>query len=97
MALSLHKPRLQRSSTTKLAYPDWRRAFSAESMHRAWLSVRANKGAAASDETIAQFEQRLDHNLGRMRHELIDQTYHPQPVKQILVPKPDDRWRPITL
>lgn len=97
MALSLHKPRLQRSSTTKLAYPDWRRAFSAESMHRAWLSVRANKGAAAGDETIAQFEQRLDHNLGRMRRELIDQTYHPQPVKQILVPKPDDRWRPITL
>lgn len=77
-------------------YPDWQSAFSEDAMRRAWQPVRAKKGAA-NGESVLEFEQKLDRNLGTLRQTLLRGDYRPKPVKQILIPKRDDKWRPITL
>ena len=79
-------------------YPVWQSAFDEDALRRAWLSVAKNKGRAGSDgETLRQFERHLDANLHQLSQELLNRAYRPKPVTQILVPKPHDRWRPLTL
>lgn len=79
-------------------YGPWQKAFDEEALRRAWLSVRSNKGGKGSDgQTIAQFESDLDKQLRLLGKELMAQKYRPKPVKQILIPKKDDNWRPLTL
>lgn len=79
-------------------YGPWQAAYSVDALRRAWASVRANKGSSGADgETVSQFEANLEDNLGRLHHELVQQQYRPHPVKQILVPKANANWRPLTL
>ncbi len=79
-------------------YGPWPAAFSVDALRRAWVSVRANKGSSGADgETLAQFEARLEENLEQLHRELVQQQYRPHPVKQILVPKANADWRPLTL
>ncbi|MFQ5421652.1 MAG: reverse transcriptase domain-containing protein, partial [Anaerolineae bacterium] len=79
-------------------YGPWQSAYSVDALRRAWTVVRANKGGSGSDgATIAEFEARLEPNLANLRAELVNQQYRPRPVKQILVPKANARWRPLTL
>lgn len=81
-----------------LVYPPWQSAFSDEALRRAWLAVRANRGAAGSDgATVAQFEKGLDGRLAALRGELLGERYQPHRVTQVLVPKGNDDWRPISL
>lgn len=82
----------------EIIYPAWRSAFSGDAMRRAWTAVRANRGAAGADgATMTGFEKELDANLSRLRAELLDGSYRPQRVTQVLVPKAGDDWRPISL
>ncbi len=79
-------------------YGPWQRAYSTDALRRAWAVVRANRGGSGSDgQTIAQFESELEKNLSSLHTELIQQRYRPKSVKQILVPKANANWRPLTL
>lgn len=83
---------------TRGVYPPWQSAFGGDALRRAWTAVRANRGAAGADGTsLAQFEKDLAANLAGLRHELLDGSYRPYRVTQVLIPKGDDAWRPISL
>jgi group II intron reverse transcriptase/maturase len=79
-------------------YGPWQSAFSVDGLRRAWAPVRANQGGSGSDgQTIAEFEADLEKNLQQLSVELVQESYRPQPVKQILVPKGEANWRPLSL
>jgi group II intron reverse transcriptase/maturase len=79
-------------------YGPWKTAYTQDALRRAWTSVRANKGGSGSDgQTIAEFETELEKNLHDLHLELTQMQYQPKPVKQILIPKANTNWRPLTL
>ncbi len=85
-------------SDLRSPYGPWQAAFEVDALRRAWTAVRANKGGSGADgQTVADFEAGLERHLADLHQELVQQRYHPQPVKQILVPKSADKWRPLTL
>lgn len=79
-------------------YAAWPSAFTEDALRRAWTAVRANRGTAGADgATVEQFERELDSRLAQLRRELLDGSYRPQRVTQVLVPKGGGDWRPISL
>jgi RNA-directed DNA polymerase len=69
----------------------------AETLARAYRQAKANAGAAGVDgvrfEDIESYgEERW---LAELRQELLDETYHPQPVRRVLIPKPGGGERPL--
>lgn len=63
----------------------WREA----TLIRAWEQVKANDGAAGVDKVgIAQYEQHIESNLGRLSDKLREGTYEPSPVRRTWIPKP---------
>jgi len=64
------------------------KVYTRENLRRAWERVRANRGASGIDRvTIGEFEESLDENLGRLHQELQEQTYQPQSVRRLKIPK----------
>ncbi len=64
------------------------KVYSRENLTLAWERVRANRGASGTDRvTIGDFEANLDENLGRLHRELREQTYQPQAVRRLEIPK----------
>src|SRR5271157_1938989 len=64
------------------------KVYSRENLKLAWERVRANRGASGADRvTIGDFEANLDENLGRLHRELREQTYQPQAVRRLEIPK----------
>ncbi len=63
----------------------------------AYERARANKGAAGVDEqTFEQIESAgLQEWLNGIREELRSQTYEPQPVRRVMIPKPGGGERPL--
>lgn len=54
----------------------------------AYQSVKANRGAAGIDEqSIAQFEQKLQRNLYKLWNRMSSGSYLPPPVRQVEIPK----------
>ena len=81
-----------------MTFAPWQSAFSGDALRRAWTAVRANRGAAGADgATWVEFERELAANLAGLRRELLDGSYRPQRVTQVLVPKGSEAWRPISL
>lgn len=79
-------------------FPPWQSAFTLDALRRAWRVVRANQGTAGADgETVAKFEQQLEANLQTLRAELLAGHYRPRRVTQVLVPKANSEWRPLSL
>lgn len=62
-------------------------------MQQAWKRVRADKGAAGIDET----KQRLVWEWPAIREQLLRGTYWPQPVRRVMIPKPDGGQRELGL
>jgi len=92
----LRRRRLDRLPSVQKSHPE--SLFSPEAMRRAWRIVRANAGTAGVDGvTIRRFEADLEGQLEALRQELIQGTYRPLPVKQVLVPKPKGDWRRLAL
>ena len=55
---------------------------------QAYQRVKRNKGAAGVDGiTIDMFEQDLKRNLYKIWNRMSSGSYHPQPVKQVAIPK----------
>lgn len=66
------------------------RVLARDNMQRAWKRVKANKGASGVDGLdIAQTGAYLKHAWLAIRQQLLDGTYRPQPVRRVLIPKPD--------
>jgi group II intron reverse transcriptase/maturase len=54
----------------------------------AWERVQANRGSGGVDgQTLEQFAAELGQQLGRLQRELQEETYQPQPVRQVQIPK----------
>ena len=59
---------------------------------RAWLKVRANKGAAGADGvTLEMFEKDLKNNLYKVWNRMSSGSYFPPPVKAVEIPKAHGR------
>jgi len=64
------------------------KVYSRKNLMLAWGRVRANQGASGIDKvTIADFEAELENNLERLHQELREETYRPQPVRRLEIPK----------
>lgn len=60
----------------------------------AWKRVAANKGAPGVDmETIEAFQNQLGGNLYKLWNRMSSGSYHPKPVRQVLIPKSDGGTR----
>ena len=54
----------------------------------AWEQVRANRGSGGADgQSLEMFGAQLEQELGRLYAELKQNTYRPQPVRQVAIPK----------
>jgi group II intron reverse transcriptase/maturase len=54
----------------------------------AWEKVKANRGSGGVDgQSLEAFAAQLDQQLNRLQSELKDETYQPQPVRQVQIPK----------
>jgi group II intron reverse transcriptase/maturase len=62
----------------------------------AWKRVAANKGAPGVDkESIEAYQNQLGQNLYTLWNRMSSGSYHPQPVRQVLIPKGDRQTRPL--
>lgn len=59
-------------------------------IYNAWKRVAANKGAPGVDkESIQAYQTDLGSNLYKLWNRMSSGSYHPQPVRQVLIPKGD--------
>ena len=69
-------------------------ALTRENLQAAWKRVKANKGAAGVDGLdIEQTAQLLRTSWPQTRQALLAGTYRPQPVRRVMIPKPDGSQR----
>jgi RNA-directed DNA polymerase len=73
------------------------RIFRSDILWRAWEDVRQNAGSAGSDGlTITDIEHAgVAEFLAQIEQDLKANTYRPQPVLRVYIPKPDGRQRPL--
>ena len=65
------------------------KVYKEKNLRRAWERVKVNRGAGGIDgQTLAEFEADLEVHLQRLHNELRQDAYQPQPVKQVMIPKP---------
>ena len=58
-------------------------------LRAAFAEVKANGGAAGVDhQTVERFEQHLDENLEKLSQLLRDESYRPQAIRRVWIPKP---------
>ena len=64
--------------------------ISKQAVWKAWLRVKANRGAAGVDEqSISEFERDLSGNLYKLWNRLSSGSYFPPPVREVQIPKRD--------
>jgi RNA-directed DNA polymerase len=69
-------------------------ALTRQNLQAAWKRVKANKGAAGVDGLdIEQTAQLLRTSWPQTRQALLAGTYRPQPVRKVMIPKPDGSGR----
>jgi RNA-directed DNA polymerase len=60
-----------------------------ENMLQAWKQVKSNKGSAGVDGLdIEATHVHLREHWPRLREELLEGSYQPQPVRKVEIPKP---------
>src|SRR6202051_2746315 len=71
--------------------------YRADILRHAYALARANAGAPGTDGmTFAAVEASgLERWLAGLREELISKTYRPDPVRRVMIPKPDGGERPL--
>lgn len=69
-------------------------ALTRENLQRAWKRVKANKGAAGVDGLdIEQTAAMLQTEWPQIRQALLAGRYRPEPVRRVMIPKPDGSQR----
>jgi RNA-directed DNA polymerase len=64
------------------------KVYKQKNLEIAWERVRANRGSGGVDgQSLEEFAVQLDPQLGRLQRELREDTYQPQPVRQVQIPK----------
>ena len=64
------------------------KVYKRKNLQMAWERVKANRGAGGIDgQTLEEFESQLDQHLDRLQRELKEDTYRPEPVRQVAIPK----------
>jgi RNA-directed DNA polymerase len=64
------------------------KVYQQKNLEMAWEKVKANRGSGGVDgQSLEAFAAQLDQQLGRLRSELIEDAYQPQPVRQVQIPK----------
>lgn len=64
------------------------KVYQRKNLEMAWDRVRANRGSGGVDgQCVGQFAEQVDQQLDRLQLELVQQTYQPQPVRRVSIPK----------
>lgn len=64
------------------------KVYRQKNLQVAWEKVKANGGAGGIDgQTLEMFEAQLGQHLNRLNQELKEDTYRPEPVRQVAIPK----------
>ncbi len=72
------------------------KVYASATLTAAWTKVRANKGAAGVDgQSLERFAARSERYLAELASALREDSYRPQPVKRVDIPKGDGRTRPL--
>ncbi len=72
------------------------KVYAPATLTAAWTKVRANRGAAGVDgQSIERFAARSETYLAELASALREDSYRPQPVKRVEIPKGDGRTRPL--
>jgi retron-type reverse transcriptase len=74
------------------------KVYKEKNLRLAWERVKANRGAGGVDgQTLAEFGADLEVHLKRLHDALRTDTYQPQPVRQVMIPKPGKpgQYRPL--
>ena len=62
--------------------------YQRKNLEIAWEKVKANRGSGGVDgQSLEAFAAQLDQQLDRLQSELKEDTYQPQPVRQVQIPK----------
>jgi RNA-directed DNA polymerase len=72
------------------------KVYARDTLALAWTKVQANKGAAGVDgQSVDRFAAKADVYLSELSTALREDSYHPQAVKRVEIPKGDGRTRPL--
>src|SRR5471032_2256150 len=64
------------------------KVYQRKNLEMAWEMVKANRGSGGVDgQSLEGFAAQLDQQLDRLHRELKGDTYQPQPVRQVQIPK----------
>jgi RNA-directed DNA polymerase len=64
------------------------KVYQRKNLEMAWEKVKANRGSGGVDgQSLEAFAAELDPQLDRLHRELKEDTYQPQPVRQVQIPK----------
>jgi len=64
------------------------KVYQRKNLEMAWEKVKANRGSGGVDgQSLEEFAAQLDQQLDRLQSELKGNTYQPQPVRQVQIPK----------
>jgi len=64
------------------------KVYQRKNLEMAWERVRANRGSGGVDgQSVREFAEQADEQLNRLQEELMAQSYQPQPVRQVQIPK----------
>ena len=64
------------------------KVYRQKNLQEAWEQVKANGGAGGIDgQTLEKFEEQQGQHLDRLYRELKEDTYRPEPVRQVAIPK----------
>jgi len=65
------------------------KVYALGNLRMAFQQVKANGGAAGVDhQTVTMFERQLERNLATLSQSLKDESYRPQAVRRVWIPKP---------
>jgi len=64
------------------------KVYKQKNLEIAWECVQANRGSGGVDgQSLEEFAAQLSQQLDRLQRELREDTYRPQPVRQVQIPK----------
>ena len=64
------------------------KVYQRKNLEMAWEKVKANRGSGGVDgQSLEAFAAQLDQQLDRLQSELKEDTYQPQPVRHVQIPK----------